>query len=165
MRIQELLRSHHVRFEKLLHRPAPCSSRRAQSLGVAGDRVAKAVLVKAPDRYVLAVLPASCRINWPRLAGALGHNDLRLASEEEVCRIFHDCERGAIPPFGLLYGLTTIVDTGLCGQTDVVLEGELRHLDFRMSFADFEALEVPLRGRFADPAPPCGSSSLTRQAG
>jgi Ala-tRNA(Pro) deacylase len=150
MGIAEDLRDRQIRFDSLLHRPAPSASRRAGTVGVPGDRVAKGVLVRAGDRFVLAVLASTRRIDWARLARALGEAEIRLATEEEVARIFHDCERGAIPPFGARYGLATVVEAGLADLDELVVESEMRHLDVRLGFADFLALERPLLARFAD---------------
>jgi Ala-tRNA(Pro) deacylase len=74
--------------------------------------VAKTVLLKAGKAYVLAVLPATSRVDLDRLGTALklDPSEVRLATAEEIDRIFHDCEPGTIPPFGRLYGLRTIVD-------------------------------------------------------
>ena len=149
MCIQGHLREHRVRFEPMLHRPEPSSSRRAHSVHVPGDRVAKAVLVSADDRFVLAVLPSTHRIDLERLAGVLGAARVRLADEDEIVRVFDDCERGALPPFGRLYGLSTVVDTSLAAWPEIVVEANLRHEDLRLRYRDFEAIEGPTRARFA----------------
>lgn len=154
MGIQELLRNRRVRHECVWHRPECSSSRRAKSVGVPGGRVAKSVLVRAGTGYVLAVLPSTCRIDWARLAGALCCPEMRLATEEEVAEVFHDCERGALPPFGRLYGVPTVVDSSLAGGCELVVEGNLRHLDVKLRYADFEAIERPIRARFAEPVAP-----------
>lgn len=149
MCIRDYLRDHLVRFEVLLHRPAPSAARMAETVHVPGRTVAKGVLIKAAGSYVLAVLPATHRIDLDRLGVILGVDDSRIASESEVMAIFDDCERGAIPPFGRLYGLTTIVDTTLAGGADIVFVANSRHEGVRMRFRDYEAIEAPMRGRFA----------------
>ena len=112
---------------------------------MSGRQVAKAVLVRSGERYVLAVLPATCRINLERLAEILGGLPVRIATEDEVEQVFGDCERGALPPFGRLYGLTTVVDASLAGGAMVVFVGNTRHEGVRMRFRDFEAIEAPVR--------------------
>ena len=165
MCIQNYLRERRVRFHELLHRPEPSSSRRAHSVHVPGGRVAKAVLVGAGDRYVLAVLPSTHRIDPERLAEVLGVPRVRLASEEEIAQIFADCERGALPPFGRLYGLTTVVDSHLAGWSEIIVEANLRHEDLRLRYRDYEAIEAPLRARFARPIAPRRPRPLRRKAG
>jgi Ala-tRNA(Pro) deacylase len=149
MGIFEYLRGRFVRFEVLLHRPATSAARMAETVHVPGRTVAKGVLVRAGASYVLAVLPATHRIDLDRLAAILGVGDVRIATEPEVMAIFHDCERGALPPFGRLYGLSTLVDTSLAGGSEIVFVGNSRHEGVRMRFRDYEAIEAPMRGRFA----------------
>ena len=165
MGICAYLRSHQVPFRSFLHLPEPSASRLARSVHVPGRRVAKAVLVGVGDGYALAVLPATHRIDFIRLAAVLGRAEVRLAAEEEVGRLFPDCERGALPPFGRLYGLRTIVDASLAGSAEIILEGNLRHEGLRMRFLDYEAIEGPIRARFAGLASPRRPGPETRRAG
>lgn len=152
--IRSYLEGRRVPFEALLHGPAASSARRAHSVHVPGRAVAKAVLVATDRGHVLAVLPATHRIDFDRLAACLGVEKAGLAPEEEVVRVFADCERGALPPFGRLYGLATIVDTSLAGAATIVVEGNSRHEDLRLRYRDYEALEAPMRGRFSAPTCP-----------
>jgi Ala-tRNA(Pro) deacylase len=109
------------------------------------------VLVRADESYALAVLPSTHRIDTDRLAEALGSPSLRIATEAEVEGIFADCEPGALPPFGRLYGLTTIVDASLSGVADIVFVANMRHEGVRMRVKDYEAIEAPIKARFASP--------------
>ena len=136
----------------------------AETVHVPGRTVAKAVLIRAGDAFAMAVLPATHRIDLDRLGLILGVDDLRIATEPEVMAIFHDCERGALPPFGRLYGLTTIIDTALAGGSEVVFVANTRHEGIRMRFRDYEALETPMRGRFASMISP-GRREPSRRAG
>ena len=151
MCIREFLQARSVRFEVLLHAPSHSAAHLAGSVHVPGRSVAKSVLVKAGESYALAVLPATHRIDIERLAEILGAPSLRIASEAEVETIFADCEPGALPPFGRLYGLTTIVDASLSGGAEIVFVGNTRHEGVRMRFKDYEAIESPLKARFATP--------------
>lgn len=166
MCIRDYLESRHVWFETLLHPPAPSASKFAQTIHVSGHSVAKGVLVRTGvSSYALAVLPATARIDLDRLAQMIGCEDVRIATEDEVERIFGDCERGALPPFGRLYGLTTLVDTSLSGGADIVFVGNSRHEGVRMRYRDYEALEAPVRGRFALATTPRRRRSSHRRAG
>lgn len=165
MGIRDYLQSRHVWFETLLHTPAPSASKLAQSVHVSGRFVAKGVLVDAGGAYVLAVLPATARIDLGRLAQAVNCQALRIASEDEVGQVFGDCERGALPPFGRLYGLTTLVDASLAGGSEIVFVGNSRHEGVRMRYRDYEAIEAPIRTRFAAVPPPRPRRSSHRRAG
>jgi Ala-tRNA(Pro) deacylase len=164
MTIREFLRSHHVSFVTLLHRPSPSAAHRAQSVHITGARVAKAVLIHAGSNFVLAVLPATHRVDLDRLAGVLHTTCLELASEDELESVFFDCERGAVPAFGSLYGLRTVIDASLAGGNEIVIEGNVRHEGLSLKFRDFEALEAPTRARFAEPIAPKRRRNSHRRA-
>ena len=163
MRIRDFLRSRTARFEVFLHRPSHSASHLAESIHVPGRCVAKGVLVKAGDSFALAVLPATHRIDLERLGHLLGGLDTRIATEAEVERIFADCEPGVLPPFGHLYGITTIVDTTLSGGSEIVFVANTTHEGVRMRFRDYEAIESPMKARFAVPIAP--RRARARQAG
>jgi Ala-tRNA(Pro) deacylase len=165
MCIREYLQAQRVPFEVLLHRPTPSATRLAQSVHVPGHRVAKAVLLRAGGGFVLAVLPATHRIVLECLSEVLGIREIRIATEDEVEGVFTDCQRGALPPFGRLYGLATLVDASLAGEVDIVFEGNTRHEGVRMSYRDFEALEAPLRAQFAMAITPRRPRLTHRRAG
>ena len=165
MDIREYLQRCHVPFRAFLHEPMSSASRLARSVHVPGRQVAKAVLVGTAGGYVLAVLPATHRIDFARLANVLGLTEIRLATELEVGSVFSDCERGALPPFGRPYGIPTVVDASLAGSAEIILEGNLRHEGMRMRFLDYEATELPLRARFAEPTSPRRRRPETRRAG
>jgi Ala-tRNA(Pro) deacylase len=165
MCIRDYLQSHRVWFETLLHPPVPSASRVAQRLHVSGRSVAKSVLVKCGQRFVLAVLPATSRIDWERLAEVVPGEPLSLASEDDAERVFGDCERGALPPFGRLYGLTTIVDASLAGGPEIIFVANCRHEGMRMRYRDFETVEAPIRARFAIPTAPRQRRPSSRRAG
>jgi len=165
MGVSEYLRSRHIPFEMILHQPAPSATKLAQSVHVSGRHVAKTVLVKAEYGYALAVVASTHRVDLRRLAAVLDVAEVRLASEDEVERVFNDCERGALPPFGRLYGLKTFVDASLAGDAQIVFEGNVRHQGVRMRLSDFEAIEAPTRARFAAPIAPRQRRPSHRQAG
>ena len=128
MYVVDFLRTRPVWFETFFHRPASSATRLAGCVHVSGRSVAKSVLVKAGEDFVLAVLPATSRIDLECLGTALraASGALCLATPEEVGRIFANCEPGAIPAFGRLYGLRTAVDAGLVDAGVIVFGTNLR---------------------------------------
>jgi Ala-tRNA(Pro) deacylase len=165
MCIRDYLQSRQVWFETLLHRPVPSATKRAQSVHVPGRRVAKGVLVKSTRGDVLVVLPATHRIDMERLASILGGRPVRLATEDEVERVFDDCERGALPPFGRVYGLRTVVDESLAGGGEIVFVANTRHEGLRMRYRDYELIEAPIRSHFAVPIAARRTRRSNRKAG
>src|SRR4051812_22228283 len=102
MYVVDFLRTRHVGFEAFFHSPASSASRLAGRIRTPGRSVAKPVLIKAGEEFVLAVLAATSRVDLDRLGAALraAPGSLRLATPGEVSGIFNDCEPGAIPAFG-----------------------------------------------------------------
>jgi Ala-tRNA(Pro) deacylase len=149
MRLDDFLDNHHVPFERLHHRPAYTAQRRAQQLHVRGKEVAKSVLLRTDQGYVLGVLPADHRIDREAARCCLGSEWVEMASETEIEQLFPDCERGAMPPFGSLYHLQTLVDESLAEDDRIVFEAHNHEEAIRMTYEDYESLEHPRKGRFA----------------
>jgi Ala-tRNA(Pro) deacylase len=151
--IHDFLRSKHIWFEGLLYQPASSSAKRARNARITGRHVAKAVLVRAGNSFLLAVLPASNRIDLDRLSQVVGLplSEIRLATLDELFATFPDCEPGVVPPFGRLYGLPTLVDSGLSEIGDIVVSANTRHEGLWMHFRDFAAIEEPEHASFSQP--------------
>jgi Ala-tRNA(Pro) deacylase len=148
MRIAQFLQDHHIRFESIMHPPAFTARKRARFMGLPGQRVAKCVLLHGPGGYFVAVLPATRHINAEKLAELVG-GPIRLATCDEIARVFCDCEWGVVAPFGTLYGLPTYLDESLAGDEPIILEGNHHFEAIRMSCRDFVELEHPRRFKFA----------------
>jgi Ala-tRNA(Pro) deacylase len=163
----DFLRGRSIWFESLLHSPASSSTRRAHNVHIPGRRVAKTVLVKAGDRFVVVVLPSTMKIDLVRLGAVMGlpAADLRLATGDELLGIFTDCEPGVVPPFGGLYDLATVFDASLVEVGELVFGGNTRHEGLRMHSRDYVAIEQPLIGAFAAPIAAGASASAVPQTG
>ena len=97
----------HANYDMMVHEPTPSSTRTAEMCHIPGDRLAKGVVLRWGDGYLLAVIPASHHIELPELQKQLG-DPIALASENEIGELFRDCVRGAIPPIGDCYGLDMV---------------------------------------------------------
>jgi len=126
--IEEFFIAHPLHHETLAHAHSVSSLSSANTAHIPGGSVAKAVLLKAEDSYLLAVLPATSRLHLGHLHH-LFNRHVGLATEEEVAEVFADCETGAIPPTGLLYDIDTVVDDALLDQNEIYFEaGDHEHL-------------------------------------
>jgi Ala-tRNA(Pro) deacylase len=148
MRVADFLADQRASCELLLHPPAFTAQKRAKYLHVSGGRVGKCVLLRGPSGWLLAVLPATLRVDLKALAEALG-GTVRLANGRELAQVFRDCEWGAAPPFGRLYGLETLLEDGISPDAVLVFETDTHMEAVRIRCADFERLERPRRLRFA----------------
>ena len=150
MRIAAFLAEERVPCEFLLHPPAFTAQKRAKYLHVSGGRVGKCVLLRASSGWLLAVLSATRRVDLTAVGEALG-GPVRLATGREMAEVFRDCEWGAAPPFGRLYGLETLLDDSLSPDTLLVFETHTHMEAVRIRCGDFERLERPRRLRFSRP--------------
>ncbi|TWU12375.1 Proline--tRNA ligase [Symmachiella macrocystis] len=149
MRIDEMLSSRHVHFESLQHRPTFTANRMAQVLHIPGKEVAKSVLLRSGGDYVLVVLPATHYVDMERIRRRLGEENVEMASEDEIAHMFPDCEPGAMPPFGSLYDVPTLMDSSLAEDEEIVFENQSHAEAIRMRFEDYDTLEHPIKGRFS----------------
>jgi Ala-tRNA(Pro) deacylase len=72
-----------------------------------------------------------------------------LADEEETRSLFPDCEEGAEPPFGALYGIRTIVDKALEDDDHIVFQAGTHDKAIRMNMDDYLSLAQPEIADFA----------------
>ena len=108
--VTEHLDERGVAFQVIPHRRAFTSLQEARELGVAADEVLKTVGLRSAGKYVLAVVPASRRLERRRVRELLEDPGVRLASEAELAADFPGHELGALPPLGSLLGVPMLVD-------------------------------------------------------
>jgi Ala-tRNA(Pro) deacylase len=142
-KLREFLEKEKVSYQRELHRTAYTAQEVAAEEHVSGDVVAKTVVLRADEHVLLAVLPASARTDLEKVKLLLGAKSVRLASEIELTGLFPDCEVGAMPPFGNLYGLPTYVDTALAKDEEILFNAGTHQETIRMKFADFARLAQP----------------------
>ncbi len=138
-RVSEYLAEQDADYEILDHPHSSTSLETAQLSHVPGDLIAKTVVLEDDRGYLLAVLPASCRVDLSELHRQTNRN-LGLATEYELGALFDDCEPGAVPPFGGIYDLDTIVDESITGQSDVYFEAGDHEQLIRVSSETFDVL-------------------------
>lgn len=68
---------------------------------------------------------------------AAGESDLHLATEAEFADLFPQCEAGAMPPFGNLYGLPVWVDEALTRDQDLSFNADTHGQTVRMAYGEF----------------------------
>ncbi|HSB31499.1 MAG TPA: YbaK/EbsC family protein [Candidatus Sulfobium mesophilum] len=141
-KLKDYLESEKVKYESLAHYETYTSQETAQSARVPGRELAKTVIVKIDGKMAMAVLPASKKINFDLLKSAAG-GTVELAAEQEFESIFPDCEVGAMPPFGNLYGMEVYVDEGLA-QDEKIAFNACSHIELiKLSYKDFSRLAKP----------------------
>jgi Ala-tRNA(Pro) deacylase len=111
-----------VTYDVMMHDATMSSTRTAQACHVSGECLAKAIVLRRDGGYMLAVLPASHHIRLADLKRQVG-DDVGLADESELRKLFPDCALGAVPAVGECYGLDVILDDSIQERPDIYLEG------------------------------------------
>ena len=146
-RLSELIRNRGVRIEVLPHPEVFTSQEVAQSSHLSGRNVAKVVVLRDGGDHLMAVLPASEHVDLDALRSTTGRLGLELAAEDDLRSLFPDCELGAMPPFGHLYGLKMYVDPCLANH-DIWFQAGNHHEIARMAYETYEQLARPYVGGF-----------------
>jgi Ala-tRNA(Pro) deacylase len=152
MTIAPTLQKHldqNVTYDVITHEPTMSSTRTAQACHVSGNCLAKAIVLRRDGGYMLAVLPASHHISLSDLRRQIS-DDVELADESEIKRLFPDCALGAVPPIGACYEMDVIVDDSIQEPPEVYLEGGDHTTLVHMNQAQFSRLMAGARhGRFS----------------
>jgi Ala-tRNA(Pro) deacylase len=142
-KVKEYLDTQKVEYTILEHSPAYTAQEVAASAHIPGRQLAKTVMLKIDGKMVMAILPAAYRVNFDRLKKNLGTSQVELATEKEFKDLFPDCEVGATPPFGNLYGIEVIADESLSDKVVIAFCSGSHTELIQLSYADFERLAKP----------------------
>ncbi len=141
--VHELLDRHEVEYEVHDHEQAVDASRLAEAEDVSGWDVAKPVMVDIGGQLAMVVVPAPVHVDLDRVGDRLGHSRARLADEEEFADRFPDCDPGAEPPFGELYGVPVFLDETLRARTRIVCRDGSHTRALSLSVADYVRVVQP----------------------
>jgi Ala-tRNA(Pro) deacylase len=120
--LKKFIEGRGVPYETVAHERTLRSQTTAEASGVPEDNLAKGVLIRRREGYVLAIIPASRHVELAEV-GDWFNQPVALATEAEVAKIFGDCELGAVPPVAAAYGLPAVMDESLEGFKDIYFEG------------------------------------------
>jgi Ala-tRNA(Pro) deacylase len=139
-RLSSYLDQRGARYEVYAHELSRTSAETARTAHVPPHQLAKSVLLEDDAGCVMAVVPADKTVALGQLAALLGRRELRLADESRVASLFTDCDRGAVPPVGMAWGIETVVEDELDANDVVYLEGGDHERLLRMSREQFQQL-------------------------
>jgi Ala-tRNA(Pro) deacylase len=142
-KLHALLEEHGVPYEVVTHPHAVTANRLADAEGVSGYDIAKPVLLAVGGELAMVVVPGATLVDLDRASEVLGHNDVRLATEAEFVAVFDDCEPGAEPPFGTLYGIPTFLDEELRARPRIVCRDGSHTETVTIAMADYLRLVEP----------------------
>ena len=141
--IKQYLEEQGVKYEVICHQETFSAGEEAKATGATAGLVAKTLVIKTGDSEVLAVLPASERVDIHKLRDITGDNHARLASEDEMVRGHADYELGAVPPLGGLIGAPVYLDQRLEEADEVTFAGGTHSDSIKVSGEDFLKLTHP----------------------
>jgi Ala-tRNA(Pro) deacylase len=148
-KLKEYLDRHQVKYVTISHPTVYTTQEIAASAHIPGKELAKTVMVKIDGKTAMAVLPASYRVDFDLLKKAAGASSVKLAGEEEFKNMFPDCEIGAMPPFGNLYGMDVFVAASLAEDAEIAFNAGSHSELIRLSYKDFEKLVKPKLAKFS----------------
>ena len=143
-KLREFLDSNHIKYLVISHSLAYTAQGIAALTHTPGKELAKTVMVLVDGRLAMAVTPASSRVDLFKLKRYLSAETVELAGEDQFRGQFPDCETGAMPPFGNLYGMAVFVDQSLTQDKEIAFNAGSHRELVRMNFEDFRRLVNPV---------------------
>jgi Ala-tRNA(Pro) deacylase len=145
----QFLDENNVNYRIVSHAKSYTAQGTAARVHVPGQEFAKTVILNVDDKTVMAVLAAFAHVNTEAVRAALKAKSVRLETESEIRRQFPDCELGAMPPFGNLYGVEVLLEEGLSCNRELAFNAGSHEEVLEMPYEDFVTLIKPRIVSFA----------------
>jgi Ala-tRNA(Pro) deacylase len=142
-KLKNLLEENKILYETIHHPTEYTAQETAADTHTPGQEFAKTVVLAVDGQPVMAVLPAHHKVDLDRLRDSLGAKTVALASEVEIKRLCPDCEVGAEPPFGNLYGVPVLVSQQLAEDERITFKAGSHQDVIRVTFRDYNRLVQP----------------------
>jgi len=148
-KLKAFLDENKIKYISVQHSSAYTAQEIAAIAHIPGKDLAKTVMIKIDGKLAMAVLPASYKVSFEHLKDTLGVKEVRLAYEQEFMDKFPDCEVGAMPPFGNIYGIDVYVADSLAEDEEIAFNACSHTELIKMKFDDFERLVKSKRIKFS----------------
>jgi Ala-tRNA(Pro) deacylase len=142
-KLRVFLDENHAEYTHTVHPLAYTAREVASAEHLPSREVAKSVIIFGDDGYHMLVIPASKLVDFQEVRLTLGFSHARLATEDEIGRLFPDCELGAMPPFGKLYNMPTYLDSSLAAEEMIAFNGGTHRDVVHMHTDEYRALTNP----------------------
>jgi Ala-tRNA(Pro) deacylase len=146
MSTQELrsyLDERHIDYTLINHSLSYTAQETAQSAHIPGREIAKTVVVRIDGTAAMVVQPATSKVHLGKLKKLTGAENVSLADERDLGELFPDCELGAMPPFGNLYGMHVYVGESLTHDEEIAFNAGSHTELIKLTYRDFESLVHP----------------------
>ena len=137
--LKDFLDQHRIVFELIPHPHTGSSMETAEQAHVPGHQLAKAVILKEENKYLMVIIPSVEHVDLDVLRQHFGHK-VEMATENELGELFPDCAIGAIPPIGAAWNMDTFLDESLLEDHDVYFEAGDHEDLIRVSGEQFRQL-------------------------
>ncbi len=148
-KLREFLDGNKVKYVTIRHSTAFTAQETAASAHIPGKELAKTVVLRIDGRMVIAVLPASHKLDIPLLKKVVGARDVEIAHEADFRDMFPGCDTGAMPPFGNLFGMEVLVDERLAESEEIAFNACSHSELVRLKYADYVKLVKPRIASFS----------------
>ncbi|HEU5079279.1 MAG TPA: YbaK/EbsC family protein [Opitutaceae bacterium] len=142
--LKSFLDSRGATYDSITHAPAISAQDVALLSHVEQRDFAKTLIVKIKGELTMVVVPADRKVVLADLRDLLGTGDVSFATEAEFRDRFPDCEVGAMPPFGNLYGLPVYVSRELADEPEIAFNAGTHREVIKMPYADFARMVRPI---------------------
>ena len=142
-KLKEFLDKEKIKYVSIVHSPAYTAQEVAASVHITGRELAKTVIVQLDGETAMAVLPANRKIILQDLREVTGADQVKFVAEEDFKKKFPDCETGAMPPFGNLYGMEVYAAASLAGTPEIAFNAGSHTEVIKLAYSDFERLVKP----------------------
>lgn len=150
-KLEKLLSETGIDYEVIDHPLAFTAQEEAAASHISGRHWAKTVSVQLDGSPALAVVPATRRLDEDKLRRLAVAERVHIAHESEFRDLFPDCELGAMPPFGRLYGQPTFVDEALREEERIAFHAGDHRTSIEMSYREYEQIAEPVVGEISGP--------------
>lgn len=142
-KIKEFLDAKDVKYICIRHSKAYTAQEIAAKTHIPGREMAKSVILVIDGKHAMAVLPATHKVDFEALKKLLGAKSVAMPTENRFIDLFPDCEAGAMPPFGNIYEMDTIVAESLAGDEYIAFNAGSHTEIIQMLYEDFIKLVKP----------------------
>lgn len=143
-KLREILDQNHIKYQIINHLPAYTAQQTAEASHIAGREMAKTVMIKVDGKLKMFVFPATKKIDFNEIKQEFHAKSVTLATEQEFQNQFPGCEVGAMPPFGNLFGIETVVSAQLAHCDKIAFNAGNHTEVIKLSYKDFDNLVHPI---------------------
>lgn len=150
-KLKDFLDQNGVKYVVIQHSAGYTAQEVAAHTHIPGMELAKTVMVKIDGKMAMAVLPASHSVDFKRLGEVAAMGNVELATESEFRGFFPECDVGAMPPFGNLYGMDVYASEAFAENVEIAFTAGSHSELIRLAYADYERLVQPTIAAFSNP--------------